>query len=243
MKLAVIGSSGTWPTTDAPTSGFVVEGGGARVMLDAGFGTAVRIPDVGSIDAVVVSHRHPDHCADVLVLHHLLAFGPVRRTGLPLLGPPSALQALISFAGSPDAFDPVFVLDPVDPGDRRAFGGLVLDFVAMDHSVPCNGVRASDGRRSVFYTGDTGFAGSWWDGVEADVLLCEASWQGDGDGGTYTQHLTATQAGAIAAAMGVDRLILTHLRPDLDPVRSLDEARAGFDGPVSHAVPGTTIEV
>lgn len=235
-----MGSAGTWATVDSPTSCFVVSGEGARVVLDLGFGAAVRLVDLASIDAVVVSHRHPDHCADVLSLHHVLGYGPLRREGVPLLGPPSAIESLRAFGGD---LAPVFRTDAVESGDMRRFGGLGLEFVGMDHSVPCNGVRVSDGRRSLFYTGDTGMGGAWWEGITCDVLVAEASWQGDGDGGTYTQHLTATQAGRLASAMSAERLVLTHIRPDLDPVRSVAEARDGFAGPVDHAVPGTTIEV
>ncbi len=52
---------------------FLVETGGVRVMLDAGAGPDIgRIPDlsgVGKLDAVILSHAHPDHCGALHLLH------------------------------------------------------------------------------------------------------------------------------------------------------------------------------
>ena len=42
---------------------------------------------------------------------------------------------------------------------------------------------------------------------------------------------------------GADRLMLTHLRPTLDPARSVEEAEATFGRPVELAVPGLMTDV
>ncbi len=246
LGVHVLGSSGSWPAAGLATSGYVVSDGSTRVVMEFGFGTMVQLADPLDVDAVVVSHRHPDHCADVLGLYHLWAYGDERRRNVPLVAPPSTLDALAGFVGAGlDArFWEVFVADPVGAGDRRSFGSLTFDFVEVDHSVASVGMRVAAGGRSLFYTADTGLRGEWWTQVAAaDVVLAEASWQGDGDGGDFSQHLTATQAGGIAAEIGADRLVITHVKPGLDPVRSVHEAQTTFPGPVTHADPGRTIEV
>ncbi len=246
LALHVLGSTGSWPAPDAPSSGYVVSDGDTRVIMDLGFGTMPRLEEPTNIDAVVISHRHPDHCADVLALYHLWAYGATPRLGIPLVAPRSTIESLAAFvdARSGNRFWEVFIPDPVRHGEKRNVGSMQLQFFRVDHSVAAVAVRAEASGRSLFYTGDTGPAGEWWkDVTRSDVVLSEATWQGTGDGGDYTQHLTATEAGAIAAEIGATRLILTHLKPGLDPVRSVSEAQKTFPGPVSHAVSGLTIEV
>lgn len=246
LTLHVLGSSGSWPAPDAPSSGYVVSDGETRLIVDLGFGTMPRLAHPTDVDAVVISHRHPDHCADVLALYHLWAYGETRKVGVPLVAPSSTIESLAAFvdARSGNRFWEVFIPDPVTHGEKRTVGSMRLGFFGVDHSVAAVAVRVQSGARSLFYTGDTGPAGEWWKAVDrSDVVLAEASWQGTGDGGDYTQHLTAAEAGGIAAEIGASRLILTHLKPGLDPVRSVSEAQATFPGPVSHADPGLTIEV
>lgn len=246
LRLHVLGSTGSWPAPDSPASGYVVESADTRVIIDLGFGTMPRLTDPLRVDAVVISHRHPDHCADLLALYHLWAYGEVRKVGVPLIAPQSTITALGAFveARSGNRFWEVFIADPITAGDVRRVGSFDLEFFAVDHSVSAVAVRVSSDERSLFYTGDTGVAGEWWNAVPpADLVLSEASWQGDGDGGDYTQHLTATQAGSIASAIGARRLVVTHLKPGLDPVRSVSEAQQTFPGPVDHAAPGRTFEV
>lgn len=246
LRLHVLGSTGSWPAPNAPSSGYVVSNDDTRIILDLGFGTMPRLTEPLNVDAIVLSHRHPDHCADVLALYHLWAYGQKRKVGVPLVAPQSTLNSLAAFveARSGNRFWEVFIADPVRHGDTRRVGTMHLEFFAVDHSVASVSVRVVSEGRSLFYTGDTGTAGRWWDEVgRSDVVLAEASWQGDGDDGDYTQHLTATEAGMIASDIGAERLIVTHLKPGLDPVRSVTEAKTTFHGPVVHADPGLTIEV
>ena len=246
LTLHVLGSTGSWPTRGAPSSGYVVADGASRIIVDLGFGTMPLLDDPWEVDAVVISHRHPDHCADVLALYHLWAYGTERKVGVPLIAPRSTIESLAAFvdARSGNRFWEVFIPDPVRHGEERRVGSMGLGIYGVDHSVAAVAVRIESADRSLFYTGDTGPAGEWWRAVErSDVVLSEASWQGAGDEGDYTQHLTATEAGVIAAEIGASRLILTHLKPGLDPVRSVSEAQTTFPGPVSHADPGLTIEV
>jgi ribonuclease BN (tRNA processing enzyme) len=246
MRLEVLGSAGSWPEPGSPSSGYLVEHADTSLVLDMGFGTMPRLSHPQAIDAVVVSHRHPDHCADVLALFHLWGYGPDRRSAVPLIAPASAIEALAAFAGARPGgrFFEVFGPDPVTHGSVRRIGSFTLRFVAVDHSVTSLGVHVAAGGRSLFYTGDTGPAGEWWAAVPpCDLVLSEASWQGDGDGDDYAQHLTAKEAGAIAASIGATRLVVTHVKPGLDPVRSVAEAQTTFPGDVVHAAPGLTIEV
>jgi ribonuclease BN (tRNA processing enzyme) len=92
------------------------------------------------------------------------------------------------------------------------------------------------------YTGDTGPCDEALELARgADLFLCEASYQNH-SGLTYF-HMSAEQAAQHASAAGVERLVLTHLVPGLDPDVSRQEAAAAFAGPVDVAVPGASWEV
>lgn len=241
MRLTILGSAGTYPVAGRPGSGYLIENGGTRVWCDAGPGTLMALPvDVAELDAIFVSHRHPDHCLDVIIAAHVFAFGPRPRFGVPLYGPASALEALVGFVDG-GRFNEVYDLRPLSEGDRIEIGNLDVEVATSDHSVPTFASRWQSEHRSLCYSADTGPAGDWMRLAEgADLFLCEATYQGEPGMAEYPHHLTATEAGAIARAAGVRQLMLTHIPPHLDPARSVIEAEATFDRPVSLAVPGAS---
>lgn len=242
MRVHVVGSSGTYPAHGKPASGYVIEQDGIRVWCDAGFGTFMSLPmDPDLIDAVVVSHQHPDHCADLMAAYHAWTFRPNPRDPVPLYAPQSVWEKLGGFLEhAPVSFD----FHPVWTGDQVDIGDIGVAFVEMDHSVPTVGSRWEANGRALFYTGDTGPAGDWRGLAEGvDHMISEASYQDATDDPNYPHHLTASAAGAIAREVGAGALTLTHIPPYLDPTISVAEAEATFDRPVRLAVPGTNFDV
>lgn len=249
MRLRVLGSNGPYPTPGHPCSGYLVEAGGTRVMLDAGPGTTAAlqeaVPDC-HLDALVVTHAHPDHCSDVFHLFNLYRFGPFPRSGLPALAPEGVASALAAFVGAGDghAFHRVFAWQTVGPGNTVTVGSLDLAFASTQHQVPALAVSAAaDGRRMV-YSADTGPGGGLPAlAAGADLLLCEATLPGGTSEANWPYHLTPEQAGAIAREAGVGRLLLTHPGPMLDLAQSAAAAAAAFGGPVDWAAPGMEVVV
>lgn len=241
MRMTVLGSAGTYPVRGRPGSGYLLEHEGTRVWCDAGPGTLAALPlDLVDIDAVFISHRHPDHCLDAIIASHVLVYGPRPRFGMPLYGPASALETVTGFVDGGrigEAFD----LRPLEDGDQVEVGSLSLSVAISDHSVPTFASRWESEHRSLCYSADTGPAGKWMRLAEgADLFLCEATYQGEPGIAEYPHHLTASEAGSIARAAGARRLMLTHIPPHLDPARSVMEAEAVFDRPVGLAVPGAS---
>src|SRR4051794_30528417 len=79
----------------------------------------------------------------------------------------------------------------------------------------------------------------WCEGVlaladGADLLVIESTFlEEDADLARQYGHLTARQAGLVAAECGVRRLVLTHFSQRYgEPARFAAEARAGYDGEV-----------
>ena len=122
-----------------------------------------------------------------------------------------------------------------------SIGGVEIRFGEAIHPVPALVSRLDADGVSLTYSGDTGPGGDLIEmATGTDVLLCEASLVGIRDERTYPYHLTAREAGEIAAWGGVDRLILTHIGAVMDPPsRKLTELAYGF-GPLNSAA-STTI--
>ena len=249
MRLHILGSNGTYPTPDRPASGYVVQHGDTLVWNDAGPGTFVELWDrfdLSDIDAVVISHEHPDHCSDLLSAYHALAHGPVRRPLLPVYCPAPVVERISGFvrAGEGHPLGATFDFRVVDDGDAVRVGDMGIEFRVTDHSVPTVGSRFEAGGRVLAYSADTGAEGPWSEIAEGvDFFLCEATYQGDLSDHQYKQHLTAGQAGQIARGRGARRLMLTHIPAHLDPANSVMEAERTFDRPVALAVPGTSHDV
>ncbi len=249
MDLDVLGSSGTYPAPGAPASGYLISHKDTRILCDAGFGTygeLTRRIDPTLLDAVVLSHRHPDHCVDFLALHHALAYGPYEKTGLPVFAAPGVEGRLADFigAGEGHVFFDSFDFHEVGETNHVIVGSVDIRFAVTAHPVPTIATRFEADGRSIAYSADTGPGGGFPELCDgSNVALCEASLEGERDEHHFVQHLTPAEAGEIARRAQVDKLILTHLPPSVDVRRSLAEARAAFGGEVAIATPGDVYRV
>ncbi len=245
MELWILGANGTYPTAGRPSAGFLLSHDGSRVWVDAGSGTldaVQRLMDPAELDAVIISHVHADHCADIFGLYHYLRFGAGAPGRVPLVVPEGAFDRMASFVGSGGGpgLGEVFAPHVPGAGTDLVLGSMSFRFSLADHTVPTLQLRAEAAGRSIAYSADTGVASDLVTlAGGANTLLCEATFQGSSK--PVPHHLTATEAGDIARRAGVERLILTHLTPTLDPQQSLAEATAVFDGDVMVAAPSLEV--
>ena len=240
MELTVLGCSGSYGApAGGACSGYLVRSAGALLWLDCGNGTLANLQRQAAVEdltALVITHWHPDHCADVYGLHVLLKYG-LGRTGVPVFAPEGTEQRLGTLVDGD--WGGVFAWTAVGDGDAVTAGDCGLRFSRTAHPPPTMAVEvAGDGKRLV-YTADTG---PDWSveafGPGADLVLSEASFQGDGGPkGAETIHRSARQAGAGARAAGARRLMLTHLWPGLDPNASVVEGSEAFGREVLLAAP------
>jgi len=249
VKLTVLGSNASSPSRTNTASGYLVQFEGKSVLMDAGPGVFMRLAEImdpGSLDAVVVSHTHVDHCADVLALFAYMAYGPSGPIPIPVYAPEGTRDHLAAFAraGKDHVFHQVLDFREQAPGDDVWIGDAHVTFGRAIHPVPALATRIDIGDVSLVYSGDTGPGGDLATMANgASLLLAEASLQGIRDDKTYEHHLTAVDAGEVAAWAGVDRLVLTHIPARLDPALSIEQASGVFAGPVDYAAPGLSFDI
>jgi ribonuclease BN (tRNA processing enzyme) len=248
MRLHVLGSSGGYPAPGNPNTGFLLEHGASRLWIDAGTGTFAalqRLTDFTRLDAVVISHLHPDHCADLYPLQVALRYRVEGALRVPLYGPPGTLEALGGLLGNggPAGLGDTFPFRAVDAGDTVEVAGCRLQFLRTDHPGHTLAIRVESRNGAFTFSADTGpnadLAGF---AKGCDLLVCEATYQ-EGKVGAPV-HLTACQAGETARLAGVRELAITHIWPTFDPQITLAEARSAAGGiPVRWAHPGEVFAV
>ncbi|WP_243059427.1 MBL fold metallo-hydrolase [Nocardioides sp. SR21] len=251
MRLTIVGSSGSYPGPDSPASCYLLEADDAdgrtwRVLLDLGsgaLGALHKYVDPLTIDAVLLSHLHADHCLDLSGYYVMRKYHPTgAQPRIPVYGP----------EGTADRMARAYDL-PLDPGMHEEFdfrdwgetielGPFSIEPIPVLHPVDAFGLRVTADGATVAYSGDTGPCSSLEDVArDADVFLAEASFR-VGHTNPPDLHLTGADGGEVAARAGVKRLLLTHVPPWHDPADALAEAATTYDGPTELAVCGAVYE-
>jgi ribonuclease BN (tRNA processing enzyme) len=246
MRLTVLGACGAWPAAGQACSGYLVEHDGYRLLLDAGYATLPRLLErvtADHVDAVFISHGHPDHCADLNPLLRARALRADPPAPLPVYALPGALDAVLAL-DRPGMLASAYVLHEFRAGDHLDIGPFHARTRPLPHWVPNAGVRLSAGGRAVAYTGDSGPSP---DVVhlarDADLLLAEATYVDRVPEDSRPYLSSARQAGRQAAAAGAGRLMLTHLWPGTDPAAARAAATEGYHGEVSVAAIDAVLDV
>ncbi|GGT57508.1 MULTISPECIES: MBL fold metallo-hydrolase [Actinomadura] len=248
MRVTVIGCSGSFPGPDSPASSYLVEADGFSMLLDIGngaVGSLQRFHGLLDIDAICISHLHPDHCLDLTVYWIARTYcpdGPAPR--IPVYGPRDTADHMIkAYELEPNPeMTATFDFRPLEPGPTR-IGPFTVTTALMNHPVEAYGLRIEHGGSALTYSGDTGHSDDLVRLARgSDLFLCEAGFA-DRPDLPPDMHLTGREAGEHAERAGVGRLVLTHLLPWNDPSETLSEAKAsGFRGPVELAEVGAVYD-
>lgn len=245
LTVTVLGCSGTYAAAGGACSGYLVRSPGATMWVDCGPGTLANVQhhvDLRQIDALVLSHSHPDHWLELPVLANALEHVH-GESGLAVYGTEETRAQAEVLAGGD--LGPTVDWTPIADGSRFEVGDLAVACSRTDHPVETLALRIDRGGASIGYTADTGpdwtLAGLVATGP-IDLLLCEATLAPE-DAGSVQHHLTAAQAGSLAAGADVRRLVLTHLLPGADPELRRQQAEATLGRDVELASVGATFEV
>jgi ribonuclease BN (tRNA processing enzyme) len=231
MEVTCLGRYSPHPAPGGAMNGYLVRHGSTALLLDAGNGVAARLQEqiaIENLTAVVVSHLHEDHIADVHCLRfiQLTAQTLGRTTGkLQMYAPGQPAQSHLWIEGG-EAWQDLHEYNPEQP---LVLGELEIRFTLTNHPLPCYAMRITPvGQEGpvLFYSADTGECPPLVEAARgADLLIIEASLLEELADKRKFGHLTAAEAAAFARDCGAKRTLFTHIWPGLDPQRLLAEGR------------------
>jgi ribonuclease BN (tRNA processing enzyme) len=249
VRMTVLGACGAWPEAGQACSGFLVEHDGFRLVVDIGYATVPRLLELmgaEQVDAVFISHGHPDHCADLNPLLRARAMAENPPPPLPVHALPGALDAVLAL-DRPGMLDDALRWERFRAGDELAIGPFRAQTRLLPHWLPNAGVRLSAGGRALAYTGDSGPDPAVVTlAREADLLLADATYAGEVPRESLGNISSAADAGRQAAQAGVGRLLLSHLWPGTDQAAALAAAAGAagrYDGEIGVATLGLTCDL
>lgn len=241
MKLTVIGCQGAYPGKNQATSGYLLEYGALKILLDCGSGVLSLLQNyigLPELDAVVLSHYHADHCADVRCLQYAAMIDIQtgrRERPLEIWGPGEAERLSWQAYCTGRSYLDI-------PG--FSIGALRLTVHANVHEIPSYAVRIEDADgRSLVYSGDTGYYGELAEFArDASVFLCESSLYA-AQRSRVEGHLCADEAGLLARDANAGLLCLTHLPHYGRPAQLAEEAGEFYSRRILLARPGLRLSV
>lgn len=232
MLLTVLGCWGGYSFQDSGTTSFLLQADDFSLLIDCGSQALTSLEhhlDPLALDAVILSHYHHDHIADLGVLQYYRQ-----------LYPTSAPKKVLPIYGhSEDAFHfhdltlpDVSVGIAYDPAEELRVGPFAITFLKTIHPVTCYALRITEVATGhvLTFTGDSGYLESLTDfSQDSDVLLADTYLFNGHE--HHRAHLTAGEAGTLAKTSHSSKLILTHLPQvgDLTVLQAQAQETAGSD--------------
>lgn len=261
MRLTVIGCSGSFPSSTSPASCYMISatdpnGRVWRILVDMGngaLGSLQRHVELHEIDAILISHLHPDHCIDLSGVHVAVKWDPRgwSKGPIPLYGPADIHQYLLNTHGltMETGMHTEFEFHRWSEHEQVKIGPFTVTPFEVVHPVKdpyalrieCD---TAEGHTTLTYSGDTDSCQGLVDAArDADLFLCEAAYQEGRDDHLRGIHLSGKRAAEAAKEAGVRNLLLTHLPVWNDPAEIRAEAEAVFSGGIGVAEAGASYNV
>lgn len=254
MHLSVVGAGPAY--TDRPGAtgaAYLLRFRDASLLLDLGQGSFTRLAgllDPATLDAVVISHLHPDHFIDLVALRHYLRWEQPRRR-VRVLGPAGLDARLDALHDEPGFTAAALDVEALAEG-IRTIGPFEVEAARVAHTessfgfrVSVRGLEMGGEGHGLVYSGDCGRAEDLdVIALPGDTLLCEVSF-GPGPVAPGAEHLDGPAVGDLARRVRAGRVLLTHLQMGFGRAATIASVRARYDGPIDLVDPGfeTTIEV
>jgi ribonuclease Z len=244
LRVYVLGSSSGFTSATRDTMGLVVESGEGCTLVDCPGGVVHKMARAGlsaaDLRRVVLTHNHVDHIYGVPHLLHALAIGADRET-LTVHAPEQSLETVRAVMTAHDLWRPRFPRVDLQPIEMHAdavvaeAAGLRITASPAAHSRDTVALRFQADGIAACHSSDTRYSEAVAAlAVDADLLLHDCAGLHRDRSEFDHNHSSALEAGQIASAAGVGKLVLIHLSAAVDEhARELvAEAAGAFAGEV-----------
>jgi ribonuclease BN (tRNA processing enzyme) len=240
-QLTFVGSGDAFGSGGRFNTCILVDVPGVRFAIDFGASSLIALNALGiphnTIDMIVCTHVHGDHCGGIPFLLLDAMLGAKRQRPLTIAGPPGIEAGILAmrdalFPGM-HIMRPSFPLEFVEivPLTPQQIGPLkVTSYPALHvpETTPTS-VRIEAGGKVVSYTGDT----AWTEHIpilaaDADVLIAECYFFQK----AVRSHLNYPELKAHWPELRAKRIILTHMGPEMLARAHLVPEECAYDGMV-----------
>lgn len=239
VKLTIVGYWGGFPGVNEATSGYLLQSGSFNLLMDCGSAVLSQLQNylpVEQLNAVILSHYHHDHVADI---------GPLQFARLisSYLHADHKVLLIYGHRFDPEAFSKLTYKEITEgrsysPDKHLNIGPFTISFLKTKHPVDCFAMRITDQQSTVVFTADSAFQQSFIPFTSgADLLLSECNLYGNQDG-EKSGHMNSHQAAKIATEAEVGELILTHLPHFGNHQDLVTEAQSIYKGKITLAHTG-----
>ena len=241
LRLDIVGAGPAY--TDRPGAtgaAYLVRHQATAVLLDLGQGSFPRLTslmDPAALDAVLISHLHPDHFIDLISLRHYLHWTAEPGSRVRVIAPDGLARRIDALHDEPGFTAASLDVEVLGPG-RLQIGSLDVEVAPVTHAVGSCAFRVTAGGSGLVYSGDCGRAADLDPVIRpGDTLLTEVT-LGPSAIRPGVAHLDGRAAGALAGRTRPAPVLLTHLLMGFDRDQTIASVRASYDGPVAFVDPG-----
>lgn len=247
MKLTILGSGTGYPNINRNMSGYLLEIGNKKILFDSGPGTIRQLLKLNinilDIDHLFYTHLHVDHVADLQGLIWCNNYGAKRKKPLNVYGPKGFKKywknLLKILKPSSKSYDFSYKINVEEINNKETVKiktkqkFIKITGSKVKHKGECSAYRIEYNKKSIVYSGDTGYCKNIVDiAKESDILILECSLP---KRKAEDHHLTPEQCGMIAKKSSPKKLILTHFYPEVEKVDILKLVTKEYDGVVIKA--------
>lgn len=244
MKLTVVGYWGGFPAANEATTGYLLESNGFSLLIDCGSAVLSQLQnymDPTELEALIISHYHHDHVADIGPLQYARMIKTILgecNQELPIFGHALDTEGFSRLTKAPYTKGIAY-----DPDKVLTVGPFSISFLKTKHPAICFAMRITDGQNTIVYTADSSYQEEFIPFSEkADLLISECNLYAEQDG-TNPGHMNSHDAATIAKRAEVKKLLLSHLPHFGDHQQLVEEAKEVYSGPIELAKSGWVWEV
>lgn len=238
MELKVLGSVSPYCKLNRNCPGYLITEKDTKILLDCGNGclSLIDIKDLENM-TVIISHLHPDHYGDLPTLAYMSYVANklgYLNNRIKIYIPNASnydkiennLLEYLYLNNIKESFLDIVLYDGIE---ELKFNNLTVSFKETRHNLTCYAVRIDSKKNKITYSADTGYEIGLFKEFanSSDIFICEATYL-KGQNNDTNNHLFAYQAGLYAKEANVDKLLLTHICPELDRNLYLEEAKEIF---------------